>query len=243
MAENPSSARFPTTQWSRVIAAGDVNAPEARAALEELCRDYWFPLYAFARHKGHSPHEAEDLVQGLFADLIERGDLAGLDQCRGRFRSFLRAAFAHYRSNRHDHDRAARRGGGRELVPIDELDAEGRYGREPAHALTPERLFAREWALILLGRVLARLGAETARAGKSQLFEALRPALQGDTLAPSYRAIGAALGLEESAVRVAAHRLRVRYREILREEVARTTGDPVDADEEIAELRAAVAAG
>ena len=126
-------------------------------------------------------------------------------------------------------------------VPIDELEAEGRYGREPAHELTAERLFARQWALVLLERVLDQLGAESARAGKAAVFEALRPALQGDALAPSYRAIGATLGLEESAVRVAAHRLRARYRELLREEVARTTGDPADVDEEIAELRAAVA--
>ena len=128
-------------------------------------------------------------------------------------------------------------------MPLDRLYAEGRYGREPAHGLTAERLFERQWALTLLGHVLARLEAEAAAAGKAELFERLRPALQGDHLAPSARAVGAALGLSEGAVRVAAHRLRARYRELLREEVARTTADPADVDAEVAELLAALAAG
>jgi DNA-directed RNA polymerase specialized sigma24 family protein len=223
VSENHSAARFPTTHWSRVARAGAPADNEARAALEGLCRDYWFPLYAFARHRGFSPHEAEDLVQGFLADLLERGDLAGVD-----------------RANRRDHDRAAKRGAGRTIVPIDRLDAEDRYGREPAHEMTAERLFERQWALTLLQRVLRRLEDESAHAGKSALFDQLRPALQGDDLAPSYREIAAALGLADGAVRVAAHRLRVRYREVLREEVGRTTDDPAGVDDEIADLLAAL---
>jgi DNA-directed RNA polymerase specialized sigma24 family protein len=243
MSEPSPASRFPTTCWSRVVAAGDAADPAARAALEGLCRDYWFPLYAFVRRRDHPPDAAEDLVQGFLADLLERGDLAGLDRSEGRFRSFLRASCAHYLANRRDHDRAQKRGGGRAIVPLDRPGAEGRYAREPAHGLTPERLFERQWALTLLERVLARLEAEAAAAGKDALFARLRPALQGDGLAPSSHAIAAELGLSAGAVRVAAHRLRDRYRALLREEVARTTDDPAAVDQEIADLLAALAAG
>jgi DNA-directed RNA polymerase specialized sigma24 family protein len=240
MSEQYSSARFPTTHWSRLARASGPDKNEARAALEGLCRDYWFALYAFVRRRGLSQHESEDLVQGFLADLLERGDLAGLDQSRGRLRTFLRVACDHYLANRRDHDRAAKRGEGRTVVSVDEIDAEGRYGHEPAHTMTAERLYERQWTLTLLERVLRRLDDESALAGKSALFDQLRPALQGDHLAPRYRDVGAALGLSEGAVRVAAHRLRVRYGEILREEVGRTTDDPARVDEEIAELLAAL---
>jgi RNA polymerase sigma factor (sigma-70 family) len=240
MSENQSAARFPTTQWSRIARAGRPADPEARAALEELCRDYWFPLYAFARRRGSSPHEAEDIVQGFLSDLLERGDLTGLDRSKGRFRAFLRAACEHYLANRRDHDRAAKRGGERSIVSIDRIDAEARYGREPAHEITAERLFERQWALTLLDRVLKRLEDESAQAGKSALFEQLRPVLQGDHMAPSYRDIAAALGVAEGTVRVAAHRLRARYREILREKISRTTDRQADIDAEITDLLAAL---
>lgn len=237
------AARFPTTQWSRVAAAIDPVDPEARAALEDLCRDYWFPLYAFVRSRGESPHDAEDIVQGFLADLLRRGDLASLDPSKGRFRSFLRAACEHYLANQREHDRAAMRGGGLKIVSIDRLEAESRYGREPMHEVTPERLFERQWALTLLARVIERLEAELVHGGKAELFARLRPALQGDGLAPPYPLIAAELGLSDGAVRVAAHRLRVRYREILREEVGRTTSDQADVEEEIADLLAALAGG
>jgi DNA-directed RNA polymerase specialized sigma24 family protein len=240
MSESHSAGRFPTTHWSRVARAGGPADSEARAALEGLCRDYWFPLYAFARHRGLSPHEAEDLVQGFLADLLERGDLVGVDRSKGRFRAFLRATCEHYLSNQRDHDRAAKRGEGRTIVPIDRAGAEGRYVREPAHELTAERVFERQWALTLLERVLRRLEEESARSGKRALFDQLRPALQGDHLAPPHREIAAALGMATGAVRVAAHRLRVRYRELLREEVGRTTDDPAGVDDEIAGLLAAL---
>jgi DNA-directed RNA polymerase specialized sigma24 family protein len=231
-------ARFPTTRWSRVIQAGDPADPGGRAALEDLCRDYWFPLYAFVRRRGATPPEAEDHVQGFLADLLERGDLATVRRSKGRFRTFLRAACDHYLSNRRDHDKAAKRGGNVVIVSVDRLDAESRYTREPSHELTAERLFERQWALTLLGRVLERLEAE---AGKTALFARLRPALQGEDLAASYAAIGAELGMSDGAVRVAAHRLRARYRELLREEVGRTTDERESVSDEIAQLMAALA--
>jgi RNA polymerase sigma-70 factor (ECF subfamily) len=205
------AARFPTTRWSRLGRVGDPADPGCRAALEQLCRDYWFPLYAFIRARGHESHEAEDLVQGFLADLLERGDLARLDQSKGRFRSFLRAACDHYLANRRDHERAEKRGGAASIISIDRLDAEARYALEPSHELTPERLFEREWALALLSRVLQRLEAESISEGKKDLFEQIRPALQGDRLGPSYRTIGERLGMTEGAVRVAARRVRMRY--------------------------------
>ncbi|QEH31557.1 hypothetical protein OJF2_00220 [Aquisphaera giovannonii] len=242
MTGDSRAARFPTTCWTRVAIAGDPDDPGARLALEGLCRDYWPPLYAFGRRKGLGPDEAEDLVQGVFASLLERGDLAALDRSKGRLRSYLMAAASHFLANRREAEGALKRGGGRRIVPIDRLEAEGRRPLEPSHRLTPERLFDREWALALLGRVLARLEGESAAAGKSALFERLRPALQGDDHAPPYRAVAIDLNTTEGAVRVAAHRLRARYRELLREEVARTTDEaPAAVDDEIGSLLAALA--
>jgi len=237
------TAHFPTTHWSQLGRAGDPAAPGSRAALEQLCRDYWFPLYVFIRHRGHDAHEAEDLVQGFLADLLERGDLARLDQSKGRFRSFLRAACDHFLANRRDHDRAVKRGGASVIISVDRLDAEDRYACEPSHERTPERLYEQQWALALLARVLERLEAECREQEKEELFRWLRPALQGDGLAPNYVAIGGELCMNENAVRGAARRMRNRYRELLREEVARTTADPDDVDEEIGELMIALSRG
>ena len=139
MSEESSATRFPTTCWGRIRAAGDPDAPEARAALEGLCRDYWYPLYAFIRRKGHDPETARDLVQGLFAGLLEREDLRGLEPERGRFRSFLMACCSHYLARHHDRERAVKRGGGRALIPIDTLTAESRFGGELSHDMTAER--------------------------------------------------------------------------------------------------------
>ncbi len=241
MSQFSSPRGFPTTHWSRILRAGDPADEGSRAALEALCRDYWYPLYAFSRRQGLNRDEAADLVQGFLADLIERRDLAKTDPDRGRFRAFLGTACKHFLAHRRDHDGALRRGGGRRPISIDRLDAEGRYLNEPAHALTAERLYERRWALVLVGHVLARLEAEATRAGKSLLFARLRPMLEGDDLAVSYGAIGEALGMSAGAVKVAAHRFRGRYRQILREEVARTVDDPSDIDDEIADLLRALA--
>jgi RNA polymerase sigma-70 factor (ECF subfamily) len=236
-----SDAQFPTTDWSQVVAAGDRAAPGAREALADLCAIYWYPLYAFVRRRGSDPTSAEDIVQGFFAALLEKGGLTALDPAKGRFRSFLVAACSHYLSNRRDHDRRLKRGRGRVVVPIDTLGAEDRYRREPAHELTAERLFERRWATTLLDHVLDRLAAEMAAASKAAVFDAFRPALLGTAEKVPYAHIAAAIGCSEAAARVAAHRLRARYRALLREEVARTLDDPAAVDDEIRALFATFA--
>jgi RNA polymerase sigma-70 factor (ECF subfamily) len=241
MSDPHAADRFPTTHWSRVLQAGDPDAPAARAALAELCAAYWFPLYAFVRHQGHGPDEAADLVQGTFAALLARDGLAALAPERGRFRSYLRAVCAHHIADRRDRDRAARRGGGRPPVPIDRREAEGRYGAGPAHDLTPERLFDRRWALGLLERAVARLEAEMDAAGKAALCARLLPALTGGRGERPHAAVAAELGMTEGAVKAAASRPRRRYGDLLREEVTRTVADPADVEDEVRALCAALA--
>jgi RNA polymerase sigma-70 factor (ECF subfamily) len=180
----------------------------ARESLAELCGAYWYPLYAYIRRRGYDPEEARDLTQDFFARALERGLLAEADPSRGRFRSFLRTVCVHFLVNRRDREHARKRGGGRAILPIDPVGAEGRYALELADGLTPERIFDRSWALTLLGRVLDQLGREYDEGGKAATFEALRGLLAGDPDAPSYAAVAARLGTTEGAARVAAHRLR-----------------------------------
>jgi DNA-directed RNA polymerase specialized sigma24 family protein len=227
---------FPSTHWSRVLAAGATPAPESVAALAELCDAYWSPVYAFVRRKGYDADAAQDLVQGFFADLLERGDLARAEPTKGRFRSLLKAACSNYLSNRRNHDRALKRGGGRPPISIDASSAEGGYLREPCHELTAEKLFERRWATTLLGRVLDALGAEMAASGKSALFHALRPALLGEGERTPYARIADTLEITEEAARAAAYRIRGRYRTLLRDEVASTLDDPSLVDDEIRAL-------
>ena len=163
-----------------MILAGDPDAPLARESLAELCNAYWYPLYAYIRRRGYDPEQAQDLTQDFFARLLEKGLLAEADPARGRFRSFLRTVCAHFLANRRDWEHARKRGGGRTVLSIDAADAEGRYARELADGLTPERIFDRSWALTLLGRVLDQLGREYDEAGKAATFEALRGLLDGD---------------------------------------------------------------
>jgi RNA polymerase sigma-70 factor (ECF subfamily) len=231
-----SPERFETTRWSIVLSACEGQTSEAREAFAALCATYWYPLYAFIRRKGHDAEAAEDLVQGFFARLLEKGDLADVTREKGKFRSFLMASCAHFVANQADYGRAKKRGGDRAIVSIDRLTAEGRYHREPSHSLTAERLFDRQWALTVLDNVLEALTAETTRAGKASQFQALRPALLGTAERTPYRQIAAELGLSEEAARAAALRLRRRYRELLCEEVARTVDDPADVEEEIRSL-------
>jgi RNA polymerase sigma-70 factor (ECF subfamily) len=231
-------SRFATTRWSLVRAARDPLAPESRTALAALCDVYWYPLYAYIRRRGHDADRAQDLTQELFARLLEKDGLASVDEGRGRFRSFLLAACRHFLSNQRDHDRAGKRGGGRPPLSLDGLDAEGRYRREPAHQETPERLFERRWALSLLDRVLSRLREEHVASGKERLFEHLKGQLTGDGVPHAQTA--AELGMTEGAVKVAVHRLRGRYREILRDEIAQTLDDPADVEDEVRALFAAL---
>lgn len=236
---NPEPAggrRFLTTRWSLVAAAQDGDSAEAREALAALCGAYWYPLYAFIRREGHDPDRAQDLTQEFFARLLEKDYLAAVDRRKGRFRSFLLTACKHFLANERDRALAQKRGGGRSVVPIDFDVADGRYSREPAHALTAERLFQRRWALALLEQVLARLREEFRSAGKGAHFERLKVTLTGEKGAPAYRQLGGELGLSEGAVKVAVHRLRQRYRELLREEIAQTVDDPEHVEDEIREL-------
>ena len=233
-------ARFATTHWSIVVAARDQAAPEARQALAQLCRSYWYPLYAFIRRQGHGADAAQDLTQEFFTRLLEHDFLAAIDRGKGRFRSFLLAACKHFLANERDRACAQKRGGGHVPVPLDLDTAEGRYVREPSHSITPDRLFERRWALTLLDHVLARLREEHTARGKGEIFDHLRVFLVGDGRAPAQMEVAAELGLSPGALKVAVHRLRQRYRELLRQEIAATVDDPAEVDEEIRQLFAAL---
>ena len=228
--------RFATTHWSMVQAARGPASTEAHEALATLCEAYWYPLYAFVRRRGHDPDEARDLTQAFFAILLEKGYLQAADQRRGRFRTFLMAACGHFLSKEQDRARAIKRGGGRSPISLDLDDGENRYLREPSHSMTPERLFDRRWALTLLDRVIGLLGEEYARAGKTPLFERLKDALIGESVGPTYARIAADLGMTEAAIKVAAHRLRKRFRSLLRDEIGTTVATPDEIDEELGHL-------
>jgi RNA polymerase sigma-70 factor (ECF subfamily) len=232
--------RFPTTHWSRVLAAGNRDAPGASESLADLCSSYWYPVYAYIRRRGHAPEHAQDLTQDFFTLVLERELFAKADQKRGRFRSFLRAVCARYLSNQHDWVNAHKRGGGRRFLPFDAIEAEGRYVRELAEEETPDRIFERTWTMTLLARVLENLRREYEDAGRSSVFDELRDALvEGSTTAP-YALIAERLESTEGAVRVAAHRLRRRYGALLRNEIAATVQDPAEVDDEIRALFAAL---
>jgi RNA polymerase sigma-70 factor (ECF subfamily) len=234
--DETSAARFTSTSWTVVAQAREPNSPEARQALAALCQAYWYPMYAFVRRRGHSAHEAEDLTQGFFADLLARDSLKEVDPSKGKFRSFLLAALQHFLSNQRDRDQRLKRGGKIPHLSLDFHEAENRYQREPGHVETPERLFQRRWALTLLARVLEELECEVNCEHKGPLFERLKPTLMGESDAASYAQIGTALGMSAGAVKVAAHRLRKRFRALLQEEISRTLADPGDFQEEINEL-------
>jgi RNA polymerase sigma-70 factor (ECF subfamily) len=241
---SPSDAsprRFATTHWSLIVAARDGEAAEARPALAALCRAYWYPLYAYIRQQGHPADEAQDLTQEFFARFLEKDFLGVVDPDKGTFRSFLLAACRHFLANERDRERAQKRGGGHAPVSLDLEDAEARFGREPGHTLTAEKLFERRWALALLQEVLTRLRAEHAARDKEAVFDRLRGFLVGERQPGGHAAAAAELGLTEGAVKVAVHRLRQRYRELIREEIARTVPDPGAIDDEIRALFAALA--
>jgi RNA polymerase sigma-70 factor (ECF subfamily) len=224
-----------------VLAAGAGKGEAARQALAALCRDYWYPLYAFARRQGRQPHDAEELTQQFFAWLLERNWFGAADPGRGRFRSFLLTSFQHFLANQRDRAQAAQRGGGRRHLPLETGSAEQRYQHEPSHDLTAERLYERRWALELLEHALARLRADYARRGQLELYELLCPSLVGDDGGRTPGEGAALLGMTPGAVKTAAHRLRRRYREVLRSLIADTVACPDEVDAELGELLAVLA--
>jgi RNA polymerase sigma-70 factor (ECF subfamily) len=239
----PAAGRhFATTRWSVVAAAGQGPSPQAREALATLCQAYWYPLYAYARRHLGSAHDAQDMTQAFFAELLEKHYLQAADPRRGRFRSFLLTAFKHFLSKECERAGALKRGGGRAPLPLDLQDGERRYGMEPVDPATPETLYERRWALAILEQTLARLRQEMAGAGKERLFDCLKGALAGEGLQGSYAQVAAELGTSEQAVKVAVYRLRRRYQELLRAEIAQTVASPEEVDEELRDLFAAVRA-
>jgi RNA polymerase sigma factor (sigma-70 family) len=232
---------FATTRWTVVLAAGRKSTPQADVALEELCRTYWYPLYAYVRRQGHSKADAEDLVQGFFARFLEKNYLEGLRSERGKFRAFLLAALKHFLANQWDKSQRQKRGGQATHLSLDWQSADARYQLEPPDHATPDKIFDREWALALLERVITRLGDECAAEGKARLFEQLKACLTMGKGAIPYLEAAQALGLAEGAVRVAVHRLRKRYRELLREEIAQTVSEPAQLEEELRALFSAFA--
>ena len=239
--ELPPRPAFVTTHWSIVVSAGRNDTPHARDALEKLCRSYWSPIYAFVRRQGHGPHDAQDLTQEFFARLLGKKQLAGADPARGRFRSFLLASLKHFLANEWDKARAQKRGGGQVLIPIDVATAETSCGVDPADQLTADKIFERRWALTLLEHVLSRLRAEYVSDGREKLFEQLKPTLTEASRTVAYAEIATRLGTTEGAVKVAVHRLRQRYREVLRAEIADTVASPGEVEDEIRNLFAALA--
>jgi RNA polymerase sigma factor (sigma-70 family) len=222
-----------------VLAAGADDSRAAEAALSRLCQAYWYPLYAFVRRLGYTPHDAEDATQGFFADLMRREALDSVDQAKGRFRSFLMAAMKNFLAHQRERAHAQKRGGGQVLQALDATDVEQRYLLEPADTASPDKLFDRRWALTVLDRARAALRTEYEDSGRARLFQALTPLLSAARAAP-YAELAPAVGMSEGALKVAAHRLRKRYREVLREEIAQTVSQPSDVDSELRHLMEAL---
>lgn len=215
-----------------MVAAGRSHSTQAGAALENLCQAYWYPLYAFVRRLGRSPHDAQDLVQSFFAACIEKNYLAGASQEKGRFRSFLLLALKRFLANEWDKARAQKRGGKQTALSLDSLTAEERYALEPVERLSPDKLFDRRWAMTVLENVLKRLREEQADSGRIVAFEQLKECLTSSGRGTPYAELAARLGVSEAAVKVSVHRLRQRYRKILEEEIANTVASPSDIQEE-----------
>jgi DNA-directed RNA polymerase specialized sigma24 family protein len=232
--------RFATTRWSLVRTAGHEQGSAGRKALEALCESYWYPLYAFIRRRGFQAAESQDLTQAFFADLLERNVLAVAERERGRFRFFLLQSLKNFLSSERRKQTAEKRGAGRLVLSLDFEAGETRYRHEPVESITPERLFQRRWTLLLLEQVLEQLRTEYDDASRSELFAALEPQLQGRELPMNYAELGTRLGMSEGALKVAAHRLRRRYREILRARIAETVSTPEEIDEELRDLQIAL---
>jgi len=233
---------FTTTHWSVVLAARDTDSPEADAALAELCRTYWYPLYAFVRRKGHSPHDAQDLTQAFFARLLEKNYVAQADRERGRFRTFLLAALSHFLADEWDKGQRLKRGGGREIISFDAVSTEERYRLEPVDQLDAAKLYERRWVTALFDEVLLRLEQEFREAARGELFDSLRSSLIAEDSSLSYAQLGTRLGMTEDAVKQAVHRMRRRYGELFRQEIAQTVAGPGEVEDELKHLLAVLSA-
>ena len=231
---------FHTTRWTVVLRAGGESA-EADAALAQLCRDYWYPLYAFARRRGLTTPDAQDATQGFFLHLMESGLLKRASAERGKFRTFLLGAMEFFLANAHRDQHRLKRGGGETFIELDALDAESRFALEPADPLTADAQFDRSWAFALIERVFRRLGEEYDRAGRTEMFAKIRPFLAAESARPGYAALAQELGMSASAVGVTIHRMRQRYGELLREEISHTVSSPAELDGEITYLMEVVA--
>jgi len=232
------AAQFTTTHWSVVLAAKDGQTPESFAALEKLCRTYWYPLYAHIRRRGYSEHDAQDLTQELFNRLLEKQFLSGLLREGGRFRSFLLTALQHFLAEHWQRSRAQKRGGGQPVISIDAQTAEERYRLEPRDERTPEKLYDYRWAMALLDQVLGRLQQEFSEAGKGELFHQLRTCMVEGATDTSYAEGAQRLGMTEEALRKAVQRLRKRYQELFRQEISQTLANPAEVEEELRHLQA-----
>jgi len=233
---------FTTTHWSAVLLAGNEAHPEAAAALEYVCRSYWYPLYAYARRHSYSPEDAQDLTQGFFAIFLEKKYVCLANPDRGRFRSFLLTSFKHFLANQHHRSHAAKRGGHFTFVSWDEVDAEAHYQNEMTCAASPEESFDHTWALTLLEKVMTDLREEYVSTGKRRIFDALEVFLSGETPAPTYSTIGGRLQIGPSAVKMAVSRLRRRFGELLRREIAQTIAGTANVEDELRHLRCALSA-
>jgi RNA polymerase sigma-70 factor (ECF subfamily) len=232
-ASDKPRALFCTTHWSVVLAATHRDTTRARAALSKLCQTYWYPLYAYIRRCGYSAHDAQDLTQAFFEQLLERQSLASANPQLGRFRSFILTAVNHFLASQWKKAMAKKRGGGCQVLSLDLAAAEERFDLEPATHCSPDRIFEKEWALALLGQVLNRLERECQQDDKGALFAALKQTLLGRGESQPYAELALKLGMSETALKVVVHRLRKRYRELIRDEIANTLDDPADLEDEM----------
>lgn len=233
-------ALFATTHWSVVVEAGQTDSARASEAMAQLCHTYWYPLYAYVRRKGHPAPDAQDLTQEFFTWLLARNYVSAADRQKGKFRSYLLGTFEHFLAREWRRAHAAKRGGGEAVFSLDEMDAESRYLLEPAHELTPAKMFDRRWATTLLEQVMQRLEEECQAGSKGALFEKVKELLSGNVGESSYAEIALSLGMSEGALKVAIHRLRHRYGELIRLEVAQTVASADEVDEELRDLFAAL---
>ena len=230
--------RFQTTRWSVVLVSAQSQAPGSKKAFADLCKLYWYPLYAFIRHRGYSPEDSEDLVQGFFLHLVEHKTLSRVDRSKGKFRSFLLASLQKYLSDEADRARCLKRGGKAEFVRLDLESAEDRYRLEPVDALTPEKIFDARWAMALIGEALNRLNREYVAQGKATTFNTLRAFLDpiNTKTLPSYEEVAAQLEVSVGSLKTLIHRLRKQYTAFVREEISRTVSDSADVNAEIHQL-------